>query len=107
MRAAREFRQSILVLGGMVLAALLFGSAGPAGAGAASAPEPGTARAAAKITPEQATAIALKAMPGKATDVTIEKKRGKNVYVVEVMTESRGEQDVLVDMVSGKVLGTE
>ena len=63
--------------------------------------------ASAKITEEQATAIALKVMPGKATGVTIEKKRGKNVYVVEIMTESKGEKDVFVDMVSGKVIGTD
>lgn len=61
--------------------------------------------AGANITAEAATAIALKALPGKATDVTIETKRGKKVYVVEIMTETKGEKDVLVDMVSGKVLG--
>jgi uncharacterized membrane protein YkoI len=60
-----------------------------------------------RITEEQATAIALKVMPGKATGVTIERKRGKNVYVVEIMTASQGEKDVFVDMVSGKVLGTD
>ena len=63
--------------------------------------------AAVKITEEQASASALKAMPGKVTGVTIEKKRGKNVYVVEIMTEAQGEKDVFVDMVSGKVVGTD
>lgn len=58
-----------------------------------------------QITAEAAKAIALKALPGKATDVTIEKKGGKKVYVVEVMTEAGSEKDVFVDMVSGKVLG--
>jgi uncharacterized membrane protein YkoI len=62
---------------------------------------------AAKITEEQAKASALKAMPGKVTKVQIEKKRGKTVYVVEIMSEKKGEVDVLVDMVSGKVIGTE
>ena len=59
------------------------------------------------ITEEQATAAALKVMPGKPTGVSMEKKRGKKVYVVEIMTETQGEKDVLIDMVSGKVLGIE
>lgn len=63
--------------------------------------------AAAKITTEQATAIALKVMPGRSTGVTIEKKKGKMVYVVEIQTETRGERDVFIDMVSGKVVGTD
>ena len=63
--------------------------------------------AAAKITEEQASVIALKAIPGKVTGVTIEKKRGKNVYVVEIMSETQGEKDVFVDLVSGKVVGTD
>ena len=63
--------------------------------------------AAAKITEEQAKAIALKAMPGKVTGVQIEKKKGKTVYVVEIMTEKKGEIDVFVDIVSGKVIGTD
>jgi uncharacterized membrane protein YkoI len=63
--------------------------------------------AAAKITEEQAKAIALKAIPGKVTKVVIEKKKGKNVYVVEIMSEKKGEIDVFVDIVSGKVIGTD
>ena len=59
-----------------------------------------------KITKEQATKVALEQVPGKVTDVTIEKKRGKNVYVVEIQSD-QGEKDVLVDMESGKVVGTE
>jgi uncharacterized membrane protein YkoI len=68
-----------------------------------------TARAAdAKLTAEQASQIALKAVPGKVTDVTIERKRGRNVYVVEIAAEKDGaEIDVLVDIESGKVVGTE
>lgn len=62
---------------------------------------------AAKITEEQAKAIALKKMPGKVTGVAIEKKKGKTVYVVEIMTEKKGEIDVFVDIVSGKVIGTD
>jgi uncharacterized membrane protein YkoI len=63
--------------------------------------------AAAKITEEQAKAIALKAIPGKVTKVVIEKKKGKDVYVVEIMSEKKGEIDVFVDIVSGKVIGTD
>ena len=63
--------------------------------------------AGAKITEDQAKAVALKAMPGKVTGVAIEKKKGKTVYVVEIMTEKKGEIDVFVDVVSGKVIGTD
>jgi uncharacterized membrane protein YkoI len=61
-----------------------------------------------KITKEQATQAALQALPGKVTDVTIEKKHGKTVYVIEIVAEKDGaETDVLVDMASGAVLGME
>jgi uncharacterized membrane protein YkoI len=61
-----------------------------------------------KITQEQASEVALKVVPGKVTDITIEKKRGRNVYVVEIVAEKDGvETDVLVDIESGRVLGTE
>jgi uncharacterized membrane protein YkoI len=61
-----------------------------------------------KITQEQASEIALKVVPGKVTDIAIEKKRGRKVYVVEIVAEKGGvETDVLVDIESGKVLGTE
>src|SRR4051794_26977944 len=60
----------------------------------------------AKISKEQATQAALQALPGKVTDVTIEKKRGKTVYVIEIISEKDGaETDVLIDMTSGAVLG--
>jgi uncharacterized membrane protein YkoI len=62
---------------------------------------------AAKITEDEAKAIALKTIPGKVTKVVIEKKKGKNVYVVEIMSEKKGEIDVFVDIVSGKVIGTD
>jgi hypothetical protein len=60
----------------------------------------------AKISAAEATKIALERMPGKATDVKIERKLGKNVYVVEIQT-PRGEKDVFVDIESGKILGTD
>ena len=61
----------------------------------------------AKITKEQATKIALERISGEVTDVTIERKRGKNVYVVEIQTPDQGEKDVLVDIVTGQIVGTE
>jgi len=61
-----------------------------------------------RVTENQATEIALKAVPGDARGVTIERKRGKNVYVVEIVAKKDGvETDVFVDLDSGKVLGTE
>lgn len=64
------------------------------------------AQQAAKVSEEQATQIALKRMPGEVTSVVIERKRGRNVYVVEIQT-PKGEKDVLVDIQTGEVVGTE
>jgi uncharacterized membrane protein YkoI len=61
----------------------------------------------AKITPEEASKIALERIPGNVTDVTIERKRGKQVYVVEILTADEGEKDVLVDIKTGRIIGTE
>lgn len=62
-------------------------------------------RTPARISEEQATQAALKALPGKVTDITVEKKHGKNVYVVEIVADKDGtETDVLVDLESGLVL---
>jgi uncharacterized membrane protein YkoI len=61
---------------------------------------------AAKLSVEQAKEIALKTMPGEVTSVDIEKKRGRNVYVVEIQT-AKGEKDVLVDIQTGDVVGVE
>jgi uncharacterized membrane protein YkoI len=59
-----------------------------------------------KISKDQATQVALAALPGKVTDATIERKRGKNVWVIEIVSDKDGgETDVLVDMDSGKVIG--
>lgn len=82
------------------------------GVASAQAAAPATASASAPaakatITEDQATAAALKAVPGKVTGVTIEKKRGKLVYVIEIMTPNKGEKDVFVDRVTGKVIGTD
>jgi uncharacterized membrane protein YkoI len=61
-----------------------------------------------KISEQQAKQIAIEAVPGEITDATIEKKLGKMVWVIEIVAQKGGaETDVLVDMESGKVLGTE
>ncbi|MGR9012409.1 MAG: PepSY domain-containing protein [Gammaproteobacteria bacterium] len=61
-----------------------------------------------KISEEKAKEIALTAVPGDVTDVSIEKKLGANRYVVEVISKGdRSETDVIIDMQTGKVLATE
>ncbi|HYZ33837.1 MAG TPA: PepSY domain-containing protein [Crenalkalicoccus sp.] len=60
-----------------------------------------------KVTREQAAAIAVKAVPGEVTSVDLEPKQGRLVYVVEIMPPGGAETDVLVDIDSGEVLGTE
>jgi uncharacterized membrane protein YkoI len=60
------------------------------------------------ITEEKAKEIALQAVPGDVTDVSIEKKLGANRYVVEVISkEDKSETDVVIDMETGKILATE
>ena len=62
----------------------------------------------ANISEQQAEQAALKAVPGEVTDATVEKRRGKMMYVIEVVAQRDGvETDVLVDMDSGTVLGVE
>ena len=77
----------------------------------AQAQQPGPSKerapAAAKITEEQAKKIALERIPGKVTDVAIEKKGGKNVYVIEIQSPEQGEKDVFVDVETGKIIGTD
>ena len=59
-----------------------------------------------EITEEEARAIALTVLNGTITDVAIEKKHGKTAYVVEMQT-GDGEQDVIIDIKTGEVLGIE
>jgi uncharacterized membrane protein YkoI len=92
---------------GCLLAILLLAPAMAAAQTQQPAPAAERAPAGTTITKEQATKAALEQIPGKVTDVTIERKRGKNVYVVEIQSPDQGEKDVLVDMESGKVIGTE
>ena len=66
------------------------------------------AKPAKTISEDEAKQIAEKAVPGKAIDVAIEKKRGANRFVVEVAPAAGGKEvDVIIDMTSGKVLGIE
>lgn len=82
-------------------------AAGMRGAAEAQQTPKGTAQAA-KITKDDASKIALKAVPGKVTDVAMEKKLGKQVYVVEILAQADGvETDVFVDIATGEVVGTE
>jgi uncharacterized protein YdbL (DUF1318 family) len=60
----------------------------------------------AKISAEDAKRIALQRVPGKVTDVTIERKNGRNVYVVEIQADGR-EVDVFVDPQTGEIVGTD
>lgn len=64
-------------------------------------------RAVLRVTREQAIASAMKVVPGRVTSVDIERKGGKVVYVVEVQTPGGDETDVLIDVETGEVLGTE
>ncbi len=59
------------------------------------------------ISEEEAKVIALKEVPGKVTDINIEKKSGKDSYVVEVDADNGPETDVIIDIETGEVLGVE
>jgi hypothetical protein len=61
----------------------------------------------AKVTRDQAIAIALRAVPGRATSVEVEQKLGRLVYTVEVMPSGGNETDVFVDVATGEVVGTD
>jgi uncharacterized membrane protein YkoI len=61
----------------------------------------------AKINGLQATAIALKAIPGKANSIKIERRGKHNVYAVEIIANDGVERDVFVDIETGKVAGTD
>jgi uncharacterized membrane protein YkoI len=62
----------------------------------------------AKVDGIQATAIALKEIPGRANTVSIERVGKRNVYVVEVIADKdSAEWDVFVDIETGEVVGTD
>lgn len=60
-----------------------------------------------EITEQQAREIALKEVPGKITDITIEIKFGKISYVVEIDADNGLETDVIIDVETGEILGIE
>jgi hypothetical protein len=67
----------------------------------------------AKVSGEQTTQIALQVFKGTPTKhlvtptkLSIERKKGKNVYVVEVTTKDKEEKDVFADIESGEFVGT-
>ena len=45
-------------------------------------------------------------MRAHPTELSIESKNGKNIYVVEVTMKDKEEKDVFVDIESGQVVGT-
>jgi uncharacterized membrane protein YkoI len=93
---------------GFTTATLAAGSAAAALSAAATGAG-GAAKGGAKVISEdEAKKIAVKAVPGKATDIAVEKKLGANRYVVEVQPAAGGKElDVVIDMTSGKVLAVE
>ena len=80
-----------------------------AGNNTKAAPAASEAKGGAKVISEdEAKKIALKAVPGKVQDIAVEKKRGANRYVVEVIPEKGGKEvDVVIHMTTGKVLAIE
>lgn len=60
-----------------------------------------------EVTEAEAIQIALKEVPGKVTDVAIEKKFGVAAYVVEIAANQGGEIDVIIDISTGEVLEIE
>ena len=105
MQNGRSFRQ-LARAGVSIYSALAILSGGLLFAGTATAAD--KAAADVKITEEQAKESALKALPGKVNKVELEKKEGKKVYVVEIITEKQEQKkDVWVDPVSGKVVGVD
>ena len=64
-----------------------------------------TAPPVAKINGVQATEIALKKVPGKATSQKIERLGKRNVYAVEIIDKDGVEWDVFVDIETGEIVG--
>lgn len=59
------------------------------------------------ISDDRAKEIALATVSGDVTGIGVEKKLGKRTIVVEVLGQDGSETDVIIDMESGEVLGTE
>ena len=83
-------------------------SSGGTAAAAPAAATVATKGGAKVISEDEAKKIAIKAVPGKAIDIAIEKKLGVNRYVVEVQPAAGGKElDVVIDMATGKVIAIE
>ncbi|MEW6035087.1 MAG: PepSY domain-containing protein [Candidatus Micrarchaeota archaeon] len=59
------------------------------------------------ITEDEAKAIALAEVSGEVTSISIERKSGRLVYVVEVAADSGPETDVFIDIETGEVIAVE
>ena len=57
-----------------------------------------------QITEKKAIEIALKRVPGRVTDISIEKNFGRPTYVVEIDPNKGRETDVIIDIYTGFVL---
>ena len=78
----------------------------PSGANVGTAKQPAPTQQS-PITEEDARQIAIEIVPGRITDVEIERKFGKQCYVVEIDADRGPETDVIIEIATGKVLGTE
>jgi len=71
-------------------------------------PKPSSSASAAPTGEEQAKAVALARVPGTVTDIALETRAGKQVYVVEIQPSGGGaETDVVVDAATGAVIAVE
>lgn len=61
----------------------------------------------AKITIDEAIKTALENFPGKVIEAELEKKHGKTVWDVEILTADRGIMEIHIDAASGSVIMTE
>ena len=59
------------------------------------------------ISEATAKTIAVAAVPGRVTNIAIEKKSGKLSYVVEIDADNGPETDVIIDLYTGAVLAIE
>ncbi len=74
---------------------------------AAAEPASSGARSVRKIGDDEARKIALAAVPGEVTGLTVERKYGIEAIVVEIHAKDGSEVDVVIHMETGKILGKE
>ncbi len=121
-----RYNRRFLIAGGVAAAALAIGGTGVAIAQSGDDPKPAYTSSVtvadsaaeskagdsalgglAKITPDQAKAAALAAVPGTAEKVELENENGNVVFGTEVTTASGARVDVKVDAGNGAVLAQE